>query len=227
MRLLRADVHLYINENLRASGRGSNLAFLEEILRFMRRERRESSGRLPFRFDWSHRLALRPVFNGVGSPSQVSLVLQYALALGQTDPGRLPSYCDTDPRVGVDCVGFVSNYLLALGLYDRLPGIRHFPTRRQRYSFDDPDPDRRIRPNDVLYWRRPNGADPPFRHIAIIDSVHPAHSEITVAESSGSFEGLHAGRYRIRMTRDHLFPIDRGVECHGSRNCHVTIHAPR
>ena len=59
----------------------------------------------------------RKAFFGKGSPEEVQITLQLVLRFGLEVPARLQAYCDvaTDVlaqgRVGLDCNGFVGNYL--------------------------------------------------------------------------------------------------------------------
>ncbi len=55
-------------------------------------------------------------FSGKGSPEDVQLTLQLAARCGVTAPEALQAYCDERvdphyPRLGLDCNGFVGNYL--------------------------------------------------------------------------------------------------------------------
>jgi hypothetical protein len=55
-------------------------------------------------------------FSGKGSPEDVQLTLQLAARCGVVAPGGLQHYCDERvdtnyPRLGLDCNGFVGNYL--------------------------------------------------------------------------------------------------------------------
>ncbi len=55
-------------------------------------------------------------FSGKGSPEDVQLTLQLAARCGVVAPGGLQQYCDERvdtnyPRLGLDCNGFVGNYL--------------------------------------------------------------------------------------------------------------------
>lgn len=225
--VLRADVHVYVNENLRDEtpgqnhGRAANMERKEELLRHMRAERRQPSGRLPFRLDYDqHRMAIAHTFFGVGSPEECAITLQYALAFGLTLPGTLANYCDHDPKVGVDCVGFVSNFLKAIGRNRRLASMNHLGSRPRRETNEV------IQPQDILFWRSRDGGRARFRHVAIIDSVQPTQNQMTVVESSGSFEGLHAGTYTILGNNNGIFHVDRGADCAGSHRSYVTIHRP-
>lgn len=175
------------------------------------------------------------------------MTLQYALVIGrpgtirdlflpQTDPSRLAHYCDVDPKVGVDCVGFVSNYLRAIShrpAYLReqrgvpnLAGLDDwYQVRPRRRDFNN------VQPLDVLYWRNASGGDANMRHIAIIESVQAQNGQMLVVESSGSFNGggLHAGTYEIRGNRtpaNGVFQVYRGADCSSQGLSHVTIHEP-
>lgn len=74
---------------------------------------------LTFR-SWGELSPLMPravqAFSGKGSPEDVQLTLQLALRCGIVTRGGLQAYCDemvdpNYPRLGLDCNGFVGNYL--------------------------------------------------------------------------------------------------------------------
>ena len=236
VQVIHADVHIYVNQRL-AADHGANLTYLEALLEFMRNERDQLASRRPlppqFPFNFEDRLAFRPSFYGVGSPEQCALTLQYALAFGQTDLAGLTNYCDVDPRLGVDCIGFVSNYLRAVRqrrCYVRrlfaMEDYRDALGRPRRYGFRGSSrglrPDQIVQANDVLYWGAGN-----VRHVAIVDSVQHETQQMTVVESSTNFGGLHAGTYRVReIHRGGIFSVDRGDDSTGTRNSHVRIHGP-
>ena len=75
----------------------------------------DSSRRQSFIFtQWSDIavILLRP-FIGKGSPEEVQVALQLAVRYGLTSEANLQQYAD-DSRIGLDCNGFVGNYLRQL-----------------------------------------------------------------------------------------------------------------
>ena len=52
---------------------------------------------------------VQPPFSGKGSPEDCQIVAQMAVLLNRTTAANLQTYCDTN--IGLDCNGFVGNYL--------------------------------------------------------------------------------------------------------------------
>lgn len=152
---------------------------------------------------------LRLVFQGKGTPEGIIQVLRLANAVGLVQGTRaaLNDYCTL--YLGIDCSGFVTNYLRHNGRADlprEVPAkyYRHHGQLRARLEW--------VRPGDVMAFTQTN-------HVVLIDRVDPfirsehARSAVDchVAESAGSrlesgnmhTDGLHCTRYTLSWPRPH------------------------
>jgi hypothetical protein len=160
-------------------------------------------------------------FSGKGSPAATRRVLQLAHLLGLLGPagGTLQGYCDR--YLGLDCNGFLQNYLSELrGMPGEFQdkGSKEYdywaPQTRRRRSLAD------IRPRDILCWA-PNARN--IGHVNIIDDAgfHAVHLkgylQCNVVESCGTAhditrrDGLMCSQYILRQHGDYRFEADRGL----------------
>jgi len=106
-------------------------------------------------------LDLAPVFFGKGKPSQIRQALrlaEYFELVGDT-VSALNTYC-TD-YVGLDCSGFVGNFLQEMGhpsFGPETPASAFAPAGSRRKSLDD------VEAFDVICWKNTD-------HVAIIDTI--------------------------------------------------------
>lgn len=131
-------------------------------------------------------VSIAHTFNGQGSPDEVRITLRYALTFGQTSPDRLRHYCEENPKVGLDCVGFAMNYFLYIGrLHERFSYITGYAERgTPRAGMAE------VRARDIPIWE---GGD--IGHVAVVD-----------AKEAGS-RGLSVSEYAVREVRDGLFSV--------------------
>ena len=158
-------------------------------------------------------------FVGKGTPGDIAGTLRLALRYGlvKPDTASLQAYCDT--YIGLDCSGFVGNYLNeALGA-----GIDVMET--EAASYREPVGNRRrtiesIRENDTLAWAHTN-------HVAVIDSIgadwlqHFANKaqvstmkgmQVVVVESNGG-KGLNHDTYTVKSVDAHgVFKVRRSYQ---------------
>lgn len=139
---------------------------------------------------------LLQVFDGKGSPDQISRALTFAADLGVVSEMLKRSYPSTqadvqrfaDKYIGMDCNGFVGNYLKASGIGDLGPSsdvYKFAPAARRKKRLED------VRAGDVLVWMKTESS---ASHVAIIDSVLIEHRdngqlkalECIIVESCGS-----------------------------------------
>jgi hypothetical protein len=174
---------------------------------------------------------LHAVHKGKGSPAANMVFIILAIRYGFAHPHHLAAF--TDKYMGLDCSGFVSNYLVHLGLLSRSA-----PMQRNARSFDDPSNRRdrldQVRHFDLLVWSDTN-------HIAIINTApiaqqqtlpplhhHHGHGKVQhpdpprtrtvytcdVVESNGS-QGLHKGSYTLESVNDdQVFTVKRAGSNH-------------
>lgn len=150
-------------------------------------------------------------YQGKGSPEEIQMVLKLAVGCGLLTPNRdaLQRYCDEN--IGLDCNGFVGNYVRAEGHASLTPGthISRFSalgTKRSAIS--------EIQPRDVMVFTS-------NAHIMALDSISATtpNFECIVAESCGSnvirgdahTDGLNVTYYNVKSVDSHkVFKVKRG-----------------
>jgi hypothetical protein len=173
---------------------------------------------------------LEAVHLGKGSPDANQVFIILAVRYGFADPHLLSQF--TDKYMGLDCSGFVSNYLVHIGRLSR-----DAPMQRGAKSFDDfanrRDRLDEVRRFDLMVWSDTN-------HIAIINTAPVAQQQLLpsghhhgrgqaqhpdpprtrtvytsdVVESNGS-HGLHKGSYTLESVNDHqVFTVKRAGSSH-------------
>jgi hypothetical protein len=151
-------------------------------------------------------------FQGKGSPEEIEMVLKLAVGCGLLNPtlGDLQRYCDEN--IGLDCNGFVGNYVRAEGHATLTPGThisRFHSTGTKRAAISE------IQVRDLIVFTNNS-------HIMVIDSItsNAADSfECLVAESCGSnvirtdvhTDGLNLTHYAVNsVNRNKVFQVRRG-----------------
>jgi hypothetical protein len=129
---------------------------------------------------------VRKVFTGKGSPREVKSVLWRAHRFGHiTNPNKahrgsrsLREY--TDAFCGLDCNGFVGNFL---GI-DPTTAISEYGARGRRMSNID-----EVGEGTTLVWYDPNNSTP-YRHIAVVDTVLATGDplQLKIVQSAGATE---------------------------------------
>jgi hypothetical protein len=129
-------------------------------------------------------------FNGKGSLEDASLALTAAIATKKVAAERDALQKMADECLGLDCNGFVGNYLKLLGIsrpdghYGPTTPISYYASRGlERKTIDC------IKPLDVIIW-------PDLKHIAIIDSIIWPDL-LWVTESASSLGGLDTRQYEL------------------------------
>ena len=200
---VRIDKYLQNNGSKRNK---NGLAAKDAIIGAMVAETKTSWGATTFTIDgWPvNKVGVAYVFMGKGSPYEISDALWLASRYGliRIDSERenhtgvatrtLDGFCDD--CVGLDCNGFVNNFLSfsrdkSIDTYD----VNYPKARRQ--SVED------VQANDVLVFveeddaaAKSTKAGRSYPHIALIDAVAPAGKDqltLTVVQSSGGEVGLH------------------------------------
>lgn len=150
-------------------------------------------------------------FQGKGSPEEIEMVLKLAVGCGLLTPTRdaLQRYCDVN--IGLDCNGFVGNWVRAEGHASLTPGthISRFSalgTKRSQIT--------EIQPRDLMVFTS-------NAHIMAIDLVSATtpNTECYVAESCGSnvirgnvhTDGLNLTYYNVQSVNNNkVFQVRRG-----------------
>jgi hypothetical protein len=167
-------------------------------------------------------------FVGKGTPGDIAGTLRLALRYGlvKPDTASLQAYCDT--YIGLDCSGFVGNYLneaLGAGIDVMNTGATSYrgPVGNRRLTIES------IRENDTLAWANTN-------HVAVIDSIdadwlqHFANKaqvstmkgmQVVVVESNGG-KGLNHDTYAVKSVDAHgVFKVRRSYQTN-DMNVYIT-----
>lgn len=151
-------------------------------------------------------------FQGKGSPEEIAMVLKLAVGCGLLNPtlADLQRYCDVN--IGLDCNGFVGNYVRAEGHATLTPGThisRFHSTGTKRTAKSE------IQARDLMVFTS-------NAHIMAIDSVTSNADdsfECLVAESCGSnvirtdahTDGLNLTHYTVKSVNSNkVFQVKRG-----------------
>jgi hypothetical protein len=186
----RVDIHSYVCPNSEREGHMPNPEERGEVVSLLRRELgRPSADRRLLGLADGDRARVAHAFNGQGSPAEIELALCVALTFGRTTAGGLQTYCDSTAKIGLDCVGFVKNYLVFVGLLpsplDTVSGIARRGRRLE--NFDD------MACSDVLTWEGDG-------HIGLVNGHEAGTDVVEVVQCSGS-RGLHVSPYHLRGGR--------------------------
>ena len=134
---------------------------------------------------------IRSAAMGKGAPQDYELALEWAVRSNKiptVNQSTLQTYCDD--RLGIDCSGFVTNYLVACGkrtyssqLVRNTGAASYFQAAR---AVNDP---LQIKQGDLLVWMSGNSVMRSPGHIAVVESYAP-HSAVggnmRVAEATGA-----------------------------------------
>lgn len=138
-----------------------------------------------------HRENIRTAAMGKGAPRDYELALEWAVRSGRVrNPSRqaIQEFCDN--YLGIDCSGFVTNYLVAAGKREYSPqllrGTNAASYYNARSAINDPTD---LRQGDLLVWMDGNRVKTNPGHIAVVQA-HFAGSRpggnLHVVEATGA-----------------------------------------
>ncbi len=139
----------------------------------------------------ANKARIRTAAMGKGAPQDYELALEWAVRagkIGHVNQNTLQAYFDD--HLGIDCSGFVTNYLIACGtLAYSARKVRN--TNAASYydvakAVSDPN---MIRQGDLLVWMRGNSVKRRPGHIAVVESYVPQSREggnMRVVEATGN-----------------------------------------
>ncbi|MES0882207.1 hypothetical protein [Roseibium sp. SCP14] len=147
--------------------------------------------------EWTRTCQSRVVscFAGQGMPEEISLICCLAVESKYKTIAELPQWAWVN--FGMDCVGFVSTYLIALGQFKKM--LKYIPKYKVvadvATSIDD------IYYDNAILWANVDGGNAKVRpnpgnksHIAIIECWEQYGSSFYVAQSAGSKKGVDYDR---------------------------------
>ncbi len=177
---------------------------------------------------------IRSAAMGKGAPEDYVLALEWAAMSGKVpnlSQATLQAYCDD--HLGIDCSGFVTNYLVACG---KKPYSSHLVRDTNAASYYNParavnDP-AAVRQGDLLVWMHGNSVLHSPGHIAVVDS-YVAQSRVggnmRVVEATGAAGAnpkLLDSMYTVEQITDkggHVPVMILTVKRHGVSGSHVAV----
>ncbi len=128
---------------------------------------------------------------GKGSPRDYELALEWAVLSGKTRSSAqadIQQFCDS--RLGIDCSGFVTNFLVANGRKPNTPSTVRNTSAASYFSrakaVNDPN---EIRQGDLLVWMDGNSVRRSPGHVAVVESSVAecvAGGNLRVVEATGA-----------------------------------------
>ena len=139
----------------------------------------------------SNKDKIRNAAMGKGAPGDYELAMEWAVRAGKvanTNQATLQTFCDN--HLGIDCSGFVTNYLIAAGKKAYSNHTVRNTGAASYYSAQKAINDvSQIRSGDILVWMRGNAVLRGPGHVAVIESFSPvsrAGGNMRVVEATGS-----------------------------------------
>ena len=134
---------------------------------------------------------IRNAAMGKGAPGDYELAIEWAVRAGKvtnSNQATLQRFCDD--HLGIDCSGFVTNYLIAAGKKSYSDRTVRNTGAASYYSPQKAVNDAsQIRAGDILVWMRGNSVRRGPGHVAVIESYRPvssARGNMRVVEATGS-----------------------------------------
>lgn len=174
---------------------------------------------------------------GKGSPTDYERALEWAVMsrkISSPTQVNIQTFCDE--RLGIDCSGFVTNYLIACGKKPNDPTTARNTNAASYFSVasavNDPND---IRQGDLLVWMEGNSVKRNPGHVAVVQS-YTAQSRpggnMQVCEATGAAAAnpkLLDSMYQV----EEILNPDRGratmvlvVRRHGQSGSHVSVMRP-
>ncbi|MCO8121338.1 hypothetical protein NHH03_06285 [Stieleria sp. TO1_6] len=120
----------------------------------------------------SHKEQIKTAAMGKGSPSDYERALEWAVISGKiASPTQVNIQTFCDNRLGIDCSGFATNYLIACGKKPNTPSTARNTNAASYFSaanaVNDPND---VRQGDLLVWMEGNSVKRGPGHIAVVQS---------------------------------------------------------
>lgn len=158
---------------------------------------------------------IRTAAMGKGSPEDYELALEWAIMQQKVKPVNqlaLQTYCDQ--HLGIDCSGFVTNYLIANGKKSDSNETRRNTGAQSYFSagraVNDPSA---VRQGDLLVWMTGNSVKSNPGHIAVVESYTPQSvpgGNMRVVEATGA-AGANPKLLDSRYTVEQIIDKGKGV----------------
>ena len=154
--------------------------------------------------------AIRTAAMGKGGPSDYELAMEWAVRSGKVSnptQASLLTYCDE--HLGIDCSGFVTNYLIANQKRTASSAVKRNTSAASYYSaakaVNDPA---RIAQGDLLVWMTGNAVKTDPGHVAVVESYVPQSKlggNMRVVEATGA-AGATPKLLDSMYTVEHIIP---------------------
>jgi hypothetical protein len=138
-----------------------------------------------------NREAIKTAAMGKGRPDDYALALEWAIR-----SGKIPNVTQAtlqlffDDHLGIDCSGFVTNYLISAGKRSNTDAILRNTSAASYYStsaaINDPS---QVRQGDLLVWMNGNSVKTDPGHVAVVESYSAqslAGGNMRVVEATGA-----------------------------------------
>jgi len=158
---------------------------------------------------------IRTAAMGKGAPRDYELALEWAVRSGKipvVTQASLQTYCDE--HLGIDCSGFVTNYLVACGKRTySIQTMRNTSAQSYFNPFTAVNDTADIRPGSILVWMKGNSVRTNPGHVAVVESFSPQSNvggNMCVVEATGS-AGAHPKLLDSMYAVERIVPKDGPV----------------
>jgi hypothetical protein len=180
---------------------------------------------------------IRTAAMGKGAPRDYELALEWAVRskkIAQVNQATLQTYCDD--HLGIDCSGFVTNYLIACGKWAYSSATVRNTSAASYFNpakaVNEPG---LVRAGDLLVWMDGNAVKSNPGHVAVIESYLPqslAGGNMRVVEATGA-SGANPKLLDSMYTVERIIPKGGGVPAmifvvkrHGASGNRVAVIRP-
>jgi hypothetical protein len=133
---------------------------------------------------------IRTAAMGKGAPQDYQLALEWAVRAGKiptVTPGTLQTYFDE--HLGIDCSGFVTNYLVACGKKTYSANAVRNTSAASYYNGTKVNDPGQIRQGDLLVWMDGNSVKTNPGHVTVVDAYTPQSAvggNMRIVEATGA-----------------------------------------
>lgn len=171
---------------------------------------------------------------GKGAPLDYQLALEWAVLSGKIkNPTQASIQTYMDEHLGIDCSGFVTNYLCVIGKKTYSSHLVGNTSAASYFSAANAVNDStQVRQNDLLVWMRGNHVMTGPGHVAVVDWYTPqclAGGNMRVVEATGA-DGANPKLLDSLYTVEQIIPKGGAVPCmilvvkrHGQSGSRVAV----
>ncbi len=195
IRTVHADVHKYTMVGTSKESEKKEMKVVQHLVDECDNLRKKNKYHPIIPIGKQHKLSIRYAYDGKGFPFDYRVYLSYALTFKRTTPGGLQDYCDSNPRLGLDCSGYVNAYCRYVGLVP-MDGKYNTRSRSRRRNFGQ------VRALDILIWKKDPTKTDEIGHVAIVDEVLGNNKLVVCESGDGNKDGLCRSYYTIMREPD-------------------------